>query len=152
MLAREIMTSPVITIGIDRTIGDAAELMLRREVSCLPVINETGAPVGMLTHADFVLHPKFMPMGGEVHTLFGTLTTPETSEELARYLQTRPLKDVMHSPVITIKEDSSFADAVTVMLREKVSRIPVMSKDELLGIITRHDLLKLFVMDWKRPT
>ena len=65
------MTSPVTTIGADGTIGDAAELMLRSEVSCLPVIDEAGSLVGMLTHTDFVLHPKFMPMGGELHTLFG---------------------------------------------------------------------------------
>lgn len=141
------MTSPVTTISVSATIRDAAELMLRDEVSCLPVIDETGALVGMLSHSDFVLHPRFMPLGGELHTLFGTLTTPGTSEELAKYLRNKPVKEVMHSPVVTTQDDATVADAVTMMLREKVNRLPVMRQEQLVGIITRHDLLKLFITD-----
>ncbi|MFQ6026592.1 MAG: CBS domain-containing protein, partial [Dehalococcoidia bacterium] len=57
----------------------------------------------------------------------------------------RQVKDVMSRHVITIGEDSTIAEVVELMLRMKVHRLPVMDGKRLVGIITRHDLLKLMV-------
>ena len=62
MFAKDLMTAPVITIGEDESVATAARLMLDRDVSALPVVNEGGNLVGILTHSDFGLSPKFRPL------------------------------------------------------------------------------------------
>lgn len=144
--ARDFMNSPVITIGQDGTVGEAAELMLNNRISCLPVVDENGLLVGIITHSDFELHHKFMPLADtNLYTLLGSSATPETVEEIAKKVRGRRVKEVMSHPVETVKEDASIAHVEDLMVRKKVHRLPVMRGKELVGIISRHDLLRMML-------
>ena len=151
MQARDLMSTPVITTRLDATVGDAADIMLSQQISCLPALDDNRRLVGILTHTDFGLHHKFLPMVNNLYSLLGTWTSVKTLEESVLKVQNRKVKDVMKHPVVTIQEDAMISDMTEVMLRKGVNRLPVMREETLIGIITRHDLLKLVAPAKWRP-
>jgi CBS domain-containing protein len=149
MLARDLMTASVVTIQPDATVGEAAQLMLERNISCLPVVDEQNHLVGILTHTDFGLHPKYYPLAENVYSLLGTAMTPQHIEEVSRKVSSKLVKDVMRHPVITVQEDSSIAAVTELMLRREIHRLPVLRGSQLAGIITNHNFLKLIASGQK---
>lgn len=143
MDARDLMSSPVITVSVDGTVGEAADLMLQHRVSCLPVVDARGRVAGMLTHSDFGLHHRFLPTANHLFTLFGAWANPANLEQVSQAVRGRLLRDVMSQPVATVSEDATVAEVAETMVRYKVNRLPVMRGDEMVGVISRHDLLKL---------
>ena len=143
MLARDLMTSPVITIREDATVSDAAKLMLEKDVSALPVLNNSNKLVGILTHSDFGLSPKFRPLVENVYSLLGTTTTPEHLEETAHQVGNKRVQDVMRRNIITVQQDASIENLARLMMRSQIHRLPVVDDGNLVGIVTRHDFLKL---------
>ena len=143
MIAKDLMTWPVITIEETATVGDAAKLMLDRDVSALPVMNSSGQVVGILTHSDFGLSPKFRPLMENVYSLFGSTTTPEHLEETAHQVGNKRVQEVMRRNIITVNQEASIEEIARLMMRSQIHRLPVVDKGKLVGIITRHDFLKL---------
>ncbi|HEU0020114.1 MAG TPA: CBS domain-containing protein [Dehalococcoidia bacterium] len=143
MLARDLMSPSVITVHPQATVGEAARLMLENNVSCLPVVDDQGRLVGLLTHTDFGLHPKFRPLADNIYSLFGASTSPKHIQEVSQKVSGKLVKDVMHHPVTTVNEDTPIAEAMRLMLNQGIHRLPVMADGHLVGVITRHDFLKL---------
>ena len=108
MLARDIMSSPVVTVEPENTIGHVAEIMLQHNVSCVPVV-ESGKLVGILTHSDFSLHHKSHPLAQNLYVLFDRWADISDIEGLAERLRKRKVKEVMRDDVVTIQEDASMA-------------------------------------------
>ena len=147
MQAKDIMTTPVVTISPEATVREAANLMLEHQVSCLPVLDRDEGLVGILTHTDFDLHRKFIALADDLYSILGTSATSGTLEDAAKEASGKPVRDVMRRNVATIGEEASITEMAELMLRLKVHRLPVMRGQNLVGIITRHDLLKLFASD-----
>ena len=148
MEAKDIMTSPVLTISTESTVGDAARAMIDGGTSCLPVLNDSGQLAGILTHTDFGFHRKFLPMSSHpMYTLMGAWVQPDSLEEVAKSVSKRKVKEVMSHPVITIRENTPMSEAVEIMLQRGINRLPVMREKELVGVITRHDLVKLMLAE-----
>ena len=145
MQAKDLMTAPAITINHDATVEDAARLLLERNLSCLPVVDGQGRLVGILTHSDFGLHHRFMPLAGNLYTLMDSWANPDQLEEASREVRSKKVRDVMKKPVTTVKEDAPIAEMARLMATKNIHRFPVMRGTELMGIVTRHDLLKLLV-------
>ena len=147
MIARDLMTAPVITVNPAATVGDAARLMLEHNVSVLPVLDAQEKLAGILTHTDFGLNPRYRPLANNIYTLLGANTAPQHIEDVSRRVSSKPVRDVMRRQVITVQQDAAIADITEVMLRKHIHRVPVMDDDKLVGIITRHDFLKLIATD-----
>ena len=145
MLAKDLMTTPVVTIPETSTVEDAAKLMLDRDISALPVLNSSGKVVGILTHSDFGLSPKFRPLMENVFSMLGSTTTPRHLEETATKVGGKLVRDVMRRHVITASQDTDMEHIAQLMLRANIHRLPIMDGSNLVGIITRHDFLKLIV-------
>ena len=145
MQAKDLMTAPAITINDDATVEDAARLLLERNLSCLPVVDGQGRLVGILTHSDFGLHHRFMPLAGNLYTLMDSWANPDQLEEASREVRSKKVRDVMKKPVTTVQEDAPIAEMARLMATKNIHRFPVMRGTELMGIVTRHDLLKLLI-------
>jgi CBS domain-containing protein len=143
MFARELMTTPVITIRQDATVAEAARLMLDRDVSALPVLNDRDRVVGILTQSDFGLSPKFRPLVENVYSLLGSTSTPEHLERTACQVGNKLVRNVMRRNVISVRQDDSIEHVARLMMRWQIHRLPVIDDGKLAGIITRHDFLKL---------
>ena len=146
MNVQDIMSSPAITIGTDATVEEAAQLIVEQNTSCLPVVDNEGQLVGILTHTDFGFHRRFLPMAEHLYTLMGSWVRPDTIEEVARTVSSRKVKEVMSHPAVTVQEDAPVAEVADLMLRRNINRLPVMRGKELVGIVTRHDFIKLMIL------
>ena len=141
MRAHQIMTRSVITIAPDSTILDAAKTMLQHHVSGLPVVDSAGRLVGVVSEGDFIRRSEIgtqRKRGRWLKFLFGT------GAAAADYVHEhgRKVSEVMTSDPITITEDATLEEIVNAMEAEGIKRLPVMTGEKLVGIVSRANLLQ----------
>ena len=141
MKAKDIMTSRVITIGQDASIFVAARLMLQNRISGLPVVNSSGALVGMVTEGDFLRRAE---TGTEKHRprwLEFVLGPGRTAADFT-HSHGRKVDEVMSDNPISVTEDATVEDIVDLMERHRIKRVPVTRNARLIGIVSRANLVR----------
>jgi len=145
------MSRHPVTVGPDATLLDALVLMRSQKVSGLPVVDEVGKLVGVLSQRDVARTLKSAGGIPEVTGLFDLLMfglsedTGVSVQVLRRILEETNVRDAMSSPPISLASDASLELAAEVMRENDINRIPVMRGDRLVGIITRNDLVRALV-------
>jgi len=145
---RDVMSRRPVTVGPDATLLDALVLMRGQKVSGLPVVDETGKLVGVLSQRDVARTLKSAGGIPEVTGLFDLLMfglsedTGVSVQVLRRILEETNVRDAMSSPPIFLASDAPLELAAEVMRENEINRIPVMRGDRLVGISTRHDLVR----------
>jgi CBS domain-containing protein len=139
MKVSDVMSTEVVTVTADTPLKKAAALMLERGISGLPVVDEDGL-VGVLSETDILFKEHTRP---DRHGLVDWVMhygedPPETK------LDARFVRDAMTSPAVTVPSGRSVADAATMMLDLGLNRLAVVDGDELVGIVTRSDLMRAF--------
>jgi nucleotide-binding universal stress UspA family protein/predicted transcriptional regulator len=147
-MARDLMTRPVVTIREDATLEEAARLMLDRGIGGLPVIDAAGRLRGIVTESDFCQKERCVPFSlYRAPRLFGEWVSKEEIEAMYAAGRTLSVGRVMSAPVVTVTEETPVTDVVNLMVRKGFSRVPVVRGDVPIGIVARHDVLKLLVHD-----
>lgn len=139
MKVEDLMTRDVITVAPDAPLKDAARRMLEAGVSGLPVTDEEGSVVGIITEADFV-QAEAGRRSGKRAGLLRFIDRDHTgipSQELR-------VRDVMTGDVEMIGSGSDHAEAARRMEQKKVKRLPVVDEGRLVGMISRSDILRAF--------
>lgn len=150
MKVGEIMTEPVLTITQDRSLEEVAHKMLNSKVGGLPVVDDEGKIVGMVTESDFSAKEHAIPFSRiYAPQLFGEWMSKEGVDKAYQAARSIMVKEVMTTPAITITEDETVAEAVRRMLDHKVHRLPVVKDGVPLGMVSRHDLLKMVVQKFE---
>lgn len=146
MKAKEIMTKPVRVVPEDCTLETAALMMLEHGMGCLPIVNAKGKLVGILTESDFAGQEKGIPFSlYKFPQVFGEWMPKDGVEKMFDAARTRTVGEFMNRRVVTIDIEDSVEAAITAMQRTGYHRIPVLEDGAPVGIITRHDLLRLMV-------
>jgi CBS domain-containing protein len=141
MRAHQIMTRKVMTVVADASIVDAANMMLENHVSGLPVVDHTGKLVGIVSQGDFIRRAEIgtqRKRGRWLKILLG----PGTVASDFVHERGRKVAEIMTLEPCTVTEDATLEDVVQLMERNNVKRVPVMSGDQLVGIVTRSNLLQ----------
>jgi CBS domain-containing protein len=143
MQVRDVMHREVLSVAQDTPLEDAARLMLGRGISGLPVVDGQGALLGIVTEGDFLRRAELgterqRPRWLEFLTSAGRLAGDYVGSH------GRAVSEVMTAPVETIDEGAPLQDAVAVMLRRHIKRLPVVADGKLVGIVSRADLLRAF--------
>ncbi|MDQ7842335.1 MAG: CBS domain-containing protein [Armatimonadota bacterium] len=142
--AKTIMTAPVITVTPQTPVREAARLLVERHISGLPVVDENGCLVGIVTEADF-LYKEATPKPSEpLLRWFGRSLWLERLTGAARKAEGRTVGEVMTHNVITAEEDTPVQVLAALMVRYGVNRIPIVRGRQVVGIVTRADVLKVF--------
>lgn len=138
LLVRDIMTvSPIAAHG-DFSVRAAVELLLDRKLKCLPVVDGTGAPIGILTQGDLVARAAMPVRLGLLDTL-----APPIREDWLRSMETRAVADIMTVRPKNLRDDQKAVFAVRLMARSKMKRLPVVdANDRLVGMLSRIDVLR----------
>lgn len=142
MKINEIMTADVVTVTVDAPLKQAAHLLAQYRVSGLPVVDETGTVVGVLSEADILVKE-----GGERKKHGGVLGwLLEPSEPwLEEKLDAVTAGEAMTAPALTIAPDRSVREAALTMLEEGINRLPVVDEaGKLVGIVSRANLVRAF--------
>ena len=143
LTAREIMTEEVVTVTPDTSVEDAAKLMSENNVSGLPVAEE-GKLLGVVSEKDLIMKNKRLNSPGYINILDGIifLESPRKFEEQLRKFVASKVGDLMTEEVITISPETSLEEIATLMVEEDVNRLPVIEDDEMIGIVTRGDVVR----------
>ena len=148
MLAREVMTRDVVTVGLAASITEVARLLVEHKVSGLPVVDEEQRVVGRITEGDLIYQDKKVHMPAFLEILGGViyLENPQRIVNDLKKMTATKVAEVMTSKVYTVKEDASMEDIATIMVERQVNRLPVVDQNgKLVGIISRQDLVKAMI-------
>ncbi|HUF31722.1 MAG TPA: CBS domain-containing protein [Acidimicrobiales bacterium] len=152
-LVREVMTTDVVSFRPDEGIQDATERLMASGVDGGPVVDESGAVVGMLSTGDLLVQETKLHYP-TVISLFGAyLELPSSHrqfEEDLRRAVAATVAEVMNDEPVTCAPDDDLAQAATLMHDHDVSRLPVTTEGRLVGIIARGDILR--AMSGRRTT
>jgi CBS domain-containing protein len=132
MRAKDAMTSPAVTVTPETHCKDAAALLVQHRISALPVVDAHGRLVGLVSEAD----------------LLTLEATPDPRSQAApMHLRTEPLPrrvdELMTPEVYTVDESTDLGIVAHRMLEANVKRFPVLRGDRVVGIISRHDLVRV---------
>lgn len=141
MRVADVLTWGILSVRPDDSLDSAVQLMLDKHVSGLPVIDRDGTLLGIVTEADFLRRSE---LGTEKHRSrwLEFLVTPGQLADEYTQSHARRVADVMSQPAVTIELDAPLSEAVDVMTRLDVKRLPVMSDGRAVGILSRADVLR----------
>jgi len=139
--AKEVMTREVAFVTREMTLQQVAEIMARRRVSGIPVVDAAGIVLGVISEKDFLSQ-----MGSPEITTFMGLVAECLIEKRCKAvsLRQRTAEDLMTSPAVTVGEDTSVREIAAIFKEKGINRVPVTdAAGRPLGIVSRGDLLKL---------
>ena len=118
MKVKEIMTAPVVSAGPDTPTADVAKLLTKHKISGVPVTDDTGAVVGLVSEYDLLVK------------------------------QGATTRDVMSPAVVSVTEDTDVEDVRALLVDLRIRRVPVLAGQQLVGIVSRSDLVELLALEW----
>lgn len=141
MRAHQIMTRDVITVTPHTTIEKAAKIMLQTHVSGLPVVDDAGKLVGVVSERDFLRRSE-IGTGRRRPAWLEFFMGPGRAAAEFVHERGRKVEDVMTPDPITVDEQTPLEELVQLMEKKDIKRLPVMSGRILTGIVTRSNLLQ----------
>jgi CBS domain-containing protein len=151
--ARDVMTSPVVTIGPDDTARAAAEAMIRLRISGLPVVDAQGRPLGVVSESDFCFGDAEACKRQRETWLNiisgGQELAGDYLDALARDAES--VRQIMAKPALCVDEDAPIAEVADLMSGHRVKRILVLREGAVVGVVTRADLLRFFAPEERAP-
>ncbi len=136
----EIMQTEVVGVSPTDSLKRVARLLLEHGISGVPVLNDHGAVIGVVSEGDILV--KASAAFGEREHPSNWLFGDDEREALKRGAQTAA--DAMSRPVVTVDPRCTVAEAARVMVKQSVNRLPVVSDGRLVGIVTRSDIVRAF--------
>ncbi len=135
----DVMSTEVMTIGVDAPLKEAATVMVKSGVSGLPVVDDDRKVIGIITEADFVTAEANRSWGRQRRRLLANFLGDATPSDA------KTVSDVMTANPHTIDSNSSVTEAARKMTDLRVKRLPVVFPDgTLCGIISRADVMGVF--------
>jgi CBS domain-containing protein len=141
MRAHQIMTRNAITVLPETPILEAAHKMLENHVSGLPVLDASGKLVGIVSESDFLRRSEIGTQQKRPRWLQYFLSPAHSANDFIRE-HGRKVEDVMTRDPVVADEDASLDELVLLMEKNGIKRLPVLRDDNLVGIITRANLLQ----------
>jgi CBS domain-containing protein len=144
LTAADVMQNHVLTVNSHVSIADAARIMLRNRVSGLPVIDWEGRLVGIVTEGD-LLRRSEIGTGRRRSRWLELLLGPGYAAAEYTAEHGRKVSEVMSDHVVAVVPRTPLAEIVALMEQHHIKRVPVLSGQKLIGILSRADLLRALV-------
>jgi CBS domain-containing protein len=141
---REIMTEDVITVSTSDSVEQCARLLQENNISGLPVLDEAGRVVGIITEGDLIRRASRVKAPGYLEVLGGLiyLGSPKKFVDALQRAMSLEAGQLMSKKVISIEPDQSVESAATLLVEHNISRLPVIDEKEILrGIVSRRDIM-----------
>jgi CBS domain-containing protein len=144
MTVGDVMTRSVVSVRSWTPLKEVAQLLIERRISGLPVIDDNGALLGVVSEGDFLMKEqgaqaiRHRPLA----RIFGE--SRESRARLAKF-EAVTAGEAMTAPAVTIASGRHIAEAAAVMTTRGVNRLPVVDEGRLVGIVTRADLVRAYV-------
>jgi len=143
-LARDIMTTPVITVSPEMSVKDLAALFREQRVGGVPVVVD-GKLVGIVTEGDMMAMDADIeyPHWFELFDSVIYLGSQKKFKEQLEKASAATVEQLMTDDVKSVAPDDEARVAATLMHKHKFDRVPVVEGEAVVGIVTRHDIMKI---------
>ena len=148
------MTPEVATVGPDTPTSKIAELLLGKQISAAPVVDGSGAPIGMVSEGDLIGRDESDREARRDWWLAllaqGTALSPDFLASLKS--PERTARDVMSAPVVTVDEGTDVGEIARLLASYRIKRVPVVRDGHIVGIVSRADLLRALAAEEAEAT
>jgi CBS domain-containing protein len=151
VIVEDLMIRDIVAVQPDTSLADAAQAMLAHQIGGLPVLNDAGHLVGILTEGDLLRRPELGTSGRQANWLRGFVKSAALAAEYA-HTNGRAVGDVMTRNPVFVRPETPLAKAAELMLQRRVKRLPVMHGEALVGMISRFDLLRALAPKLHHPS
>ncbi len=144
LTAKDIMTKDVITVSPDTSIEELSSILVKNEISGVPVVDDSGALFGIVTENDLISRNKRLHIPTVVSFLDAAIyleSSKKFEQEVKRLTATR-VGDICARKVVSITEDTTVVDIASLMSDKKVHLLPVLKAGKVVGIVGKRDMVK----------
>ncbi len=140
MKIKEVMVKKIITIRKEQTLIEAAQVLVKNNISGAPVVDKKGKLVGMLSEKDLfrALYPDVKDILKDLRLWLGKEKVKHRVEVKRGIL----VENLMIKKIISIDPDAEILEAGSIMLTTKIHRLPVVKNKKLVGIVSRPDIFR----------
>lgn len=136
LTVRDVMTPNVFTVKGDRTLADVARMMVERDIRAVPVVDDAGGLMGMVTHRELL---RFLVPEFQQRSKSGDHRRGGADPQLV------PVRDAMSRSVLCLSDEQPLADVASLMNSKDVDRFPVVREGIVVGFLTRADLIRRLI-------
>jgi CBS domain-containing protein len=143
MKARDVMVSPVVTVGENETVRDVAKLLIAKRISAVPVADSAGKVLGIVTEAD-LLHRLEAGTERPASWWLSLISGDRAVEDDYIKSHATKVREVMTRDVKTVDPDTPLGEIANLFEEHHINRVPIVSKGgELVGIVSRANIVQV---------
>jgi CBS domain-containing protein len=144
MQAQDVMTTKVVSVAPHTPVDEIAKLLLERQISAVPVVGDDRRLLGIVSEGDLI--HELGQDGAPRSWWLDLLASPQA--RAAAYLKShgRLARDVMTRSVIAVTPDAPLPQIARLLEARRIKRVPVVQDGQLIGIVSRADLLRAFAL------
>ena len=141
MKAADVMVRDVVTVHPETDVDDAVKLLVERDISALPVVDQADNLVGIISEADLLHRAE---LGTEKHRSWIVESLTAASALAADFAKAHGKKvgEIMTTGVVTGTEDDSLGDIAALLERHRIKRVPIVRDGRVVGIVSRSNLIQ----------
>jgi len=147
LTAFDIMTRDVVSVTPETSIRELAELMTLHRIGSVPVVDDKGALIGIVTESDLIEQDKNFHIP-TVISLFDWVIYLESEKKFEKELKRmtgQTVGDIYTKEVVTVEPKTSVSEIADIMCDKKIHSLPVVDGEKLVGIVSRIDLIRSMV-------
>lgn len=147
LTVKEIMTKEVVTVTKETTVAELARIFAERHISSLPVVDDSGNLVGIVTETDLVEQDKSLHIP-TVISIFDWVIYLESDKKFEKELKKmtgRTVGDIYSTEVMTVSPDATVSEVADLFSSRRINAVPVVDGGRLAGIVARIDLIRSMV-------
>lgn len=141
MNASDVMVHNVITIGPQAPVSKAAKLLCENDISAVPVVDEQGDVVGIISEADLIRREEIGTEKRHYGWLEAVMPATMLASEFAHSHGTI-VEEVMSKHVVSAKPDTPLAEIAALLERHRIKRVPIIEQGKIVGIVSRANLVQ----------
>ncbi len=141
---KDIMTKDVVTVTKETTVMELAKIFAERHLSSLPVLDQGGELIGMVTETDLVEQDKNLHIP-TVISIFDWVIYLESDKKFEKELKKmtgRSVGDIYSADIVTVSPETAISDVADLLSSRKITALPVVEGTKLVGMISRIDLIR----------
>jgi CBS domain-containing protein len=147
LTARDIMSRDIITVTEESTIKELAKILTNNQISGVPVIDDSGKLVGVVTESDLIFQTKKVHIPTVITILDSVfyLENPDKMGDEMKKMAGSKVKDILTSSPVTVTEETPLDEIATIMSEKNFHTLPVVNKDTLVGVIGKKDIIRTLI-------
>jgi predicted transcriptional regulator len=144
LTAKDIMTSEVITVQMQTTVNELAEILWKNRIGGAPVLDDDGRVVSVVTENDLIDQSKKFHIPTMISLLDSVifLESSKKTEKAIKKMAGNTVQDICSKELVSVSEETRLDEIATIMANKKVHTLPVMQEDSLVGVIGKSDIIR----------